>query len=140
MNVALMVGKKVKGRKRHIVTDTMGNILSVFVHAANIHDTMSGIIPATIACKKYKDLKGFCADAGYKKTFEDDVVYGLKLKVDISERIKPAFEILLKRWVIERTFGWLNNSRRLAKDYEITTSSAETMIRISHIHTLLKKL
>lgn len=59
--------------------------------------------------------------------------------VDISKRIKPEFEIPPKRWVVERTFAWMGNSRRLAKDFEITTDSAENWIRISHLHTLLKR-
>jgi putative transposase len=135
-----MVEKKIKGRKRHIVVDTMGNLLAVEVHAANIHDTKSGINAAIQAYQMFPGIKGFCGDGGYRKTFENDVYNELELSVDISERIKPGFEILPKRWIVERTFAWLGNSRRLSKDYEITTSSAETMIRISHLHTLLKRL
>ena len=73
----------------------MGNLLSIVVHAANIHDTKSGIL-----CTKQE----LCRD------------------VDISEKIKPhQWEKLPWRWVVERTFGWLNHSRRLSKDYEIGT-------------------
>jgi len=132
-------GKKVKGRKRHIVVDTMGNLLSVTVHAANIHDTKSGIGPASLAVLYYPTIEKFCGDEGYRKSFEDDVSNELGLHVNISERISPKFEILPKRWVVERTFAWLGNSRRLSKDYEITTVSAVAMIQISHIHTLLKR-
>jgi len=129
----------VKGRKRHIVTDTMGNLLAVNVHAANIHDTKAGIEPAKAACKKYPSIKGFCADAGYRKTFVLLVLTILGLFVDISERITPKFEILPKRWVVERTFAWANHSRRLSKDYEIKTVYAENMFMISHLHTLIKR-
>lgn len=132
-------GKKIKGRKRHIVVDIMGNILAVCVHAANIHDTKSGIIPAKQAYALYPTLESFCGDDGYRKSFEENVSSTLGLEVDISKRIKPTFEILPKRWVVERTFSWLNHSRRLSKDYEITTSSEEAIIMISHIHTLLKR-
>ena len=97
-----------KGRKRHIVTDTMGNLLAVRVHAANVHDTKSGIEPAKEAVKKYPTIKGFCADAGYRKTFVLLVHIVLGLFVDISERINQGFEILPKRWVVERTFAWVN--------------------------------
>ena len=128
-----------KGRKRHIVTDTMGNLLAVNVHAANIHDTKAGIEPAKAACKKYPSIKGFCADAGYRKTFVLLVLTILGLFVDISERITPKFEILPKRWVVERTFAWANHSRRLSKDYEIKTVYAENMFMISHLHTLIKR-
>jgi len=64
----------------------------------------------------------------------------LGCRVDISERIKPQFEVLPKRWIVERTFGWASNSRRLSKDYEISVESAEAMFQISHLHTLLRKL
>jgi len=133
-------GKKTKGRKRHIVVDTMGNLLAVEVHAANIHDTKSGINPATRAFKKYPTIEKFCGDAGYRKSFEEDVKKILGLTVDIVMRITPEFSILPKRWIVERTLSWLNPSRRLSKDYEITITSAETMIKISHMHTLLRRM
>ena len=120
------------------MTDTAGNLLAVQVHAANLHDTTSGGGVAGQAVARYPGIAGFCGDAGYRKTFEGEVG-ALGLKVDISERIKPGFEILPKRWVVERTLGWMTHSRRLSKDYEILTGSAETMVRISHLHTLLKR-
>ena len=61
-----MTGEKTKGRKRHIVVDTMGNMLAVSVHAANIHDTKAGISPAAKAFKKYPTIKKFCGDDGYR--------------------------------------------------------------------------
>jgi putative transposase len=117
----------------------MGNLLAVTVHAANIHDTKSGISPAMRAFMKYKTIKKFCGDEGYRKSFEEAVLEQLGLCVDISKRIKPEFEVLPKRWIVERTFAWMGHSRRLSKDYEIRTDSAETMVRISHLHTLLKR-
>jgi len=73
--------------------------------------------------KKYPSLQGVCADAGYRKTFEAAGA-DLGRTVDISERIKSAGgQILPKRWRVERTFGWMNGSRRLSKDYEITTNT-----------------
>ena len=88
---------------------------------------------------KYSSIKGFCADAAYRKTFVLLVLLFLGLFVDIVERIKPEFEILPKRWVVERTIAWANNSRRLSKDYEIKTEHAENMFMISHLHTLLRR-
>ncbi len=131
--------KKVKGRKRHIVVDTMGNLLAVTVHAANIHDTKSGINPAKKAYEKYPTIQKFCGDNGYRKSFEADVLAQLGLSVDISKRIKPEFEILPLRWRVERTFSWSGYSRRLSKDYEIKTIHEENMFMISHLHTLLKR-
>lgn len=132
-------GKKVKGRKKHIVVDIMGNLLAIKVHAANIHDTKSGIIPASLACRNYPTIEKFCGDAGYRKSFEQAVFERFSISVDISKRIKPEFEILPKRWVVERTFAWSDNSRRLSKDYEIKTIYAENMFIISHLHTLLRR-
>lgn len=119
----------------------MGNLLAVIVHAANIHDTKAGISPAHQAFQRYPSIEKFCADAGYRGTFVLDVDEILGLGVDITEKIKPhEWEKLPWRWIVERTFAWLNNSRRLSKDYEITTSSAEALVKISHFHTLLKRL
>ena len=121
--------------------DVLGCLLSVTVHAANIHDTKGGISTAKQAYERYPSIKKFCADAGYRGTFVSDVKQQLGLDVDISEKIKPhQWEKLPWRWVVERTFSWLNHSRRLSKDYEISVSSAVTMVIISHSHTLLKRL
>ena len=117
----------------------MGNLLAIKVHAANIHDTKAGVIPAIKAKKKYMTIKNFCADGGYRKTFIILTFFFLGLFVDIVKRTKSEFEILPKRWVIERTFAWANYSRRLSKDYEIKTENAENMFMISHLHTLLRR-
>lgn len=119
----------------------MGNLLAVVVHAANIHDTKYGIFAAKQAYEHYASIDKFCADAGYRGTFVMDIKETFGLDVDISEKIKPhEWEKLPWRWVVERTFGWLNHSRRLSKDYEIAVSSAEAIVKISHAHTLLKRL
>jgi hypothetical protein len=74
-----------------------------------------------------------------RKSFEENVLSEFGLGVDISARINPGWEVLPKRWVVERTFSWMNNSRRLSKDYEITTQSEEVFVMISHLHTLLRR-
>ena len=103
----------------------MGNLLAVVIHAANIHDTKAGMLAAEPACLHWPGLKRICADAGYRGTFVRELKERFSLEVDISEKIKPhAWEKLPWRWVVERTFAWLNNSRRLSKDYEISISSA----------------
>ena len=136
-----MAAKKIKGRKRHIVVDTMGNLLSVHVHAANIHDTKSGIWPARKALAIYPGIKGFCADAGYGGTFERKMLEIFNLEVHVLKRTRDAkWKVLPKRWIVERTFAWLNNYRRLSKDFEINVSSSEAMIKIAFSHLLLKRL
>ena len=121
--------------------DVLGCLLSIVVHAANIHDTKSGISTAKRAYERYPSIQKFCADAGYRGTFVSDLKEQLDLAVDISEKIKPhQWEKLPWRWIVERTLSWLNHSRRLSKDYEISVSSAVAMVIISHFHTLLKRL
>ncbi|MDR1364406.1 MAG: transposase, partial [Oscillospiraceae bacterium] len=78
-------------------------------------------------------------DEAYCNYFKFFFDFNRNIRIDISKQIKPKFEILPKRWRVERTFAWLNNSRRLSKDYEIRISNAETMCIISHFHTLLKR-
>ena len=133
--------EKTKGGKRHIDVDVIGNLLAVEVHAANIHDTKAGILVAKPSYERYPSIQRFCADAGYRGTFVQKVQEILSLNVDISEKIKPhQWQKLPWRWVVERTIGWFNQSRRLSKDYEITIASAVTMVKLSHLHTLLKRL
>jgi hypothetical protein len=99
-NVALMGGKKVKGRKRHIVTDTQGHLLHVKVHAANTHDTVAGCQVFKETIDKYPSLEGVCADEGYRKTMENFVTDVLEKTIEISKRIKNEWTILAKRWVV----------------------------------------
>lgn len=132
-------GKKIKGRKRHTVTDTMGNLLMVKVHAANIHDTVAGEAVLKAALARYPSIKGCAADAGYRKTFVN-ALKSIGIPVDIIEKIIPkVWTVLPISWIVERTFGWSCHSRRLSKDFEISTVSAENMFMISHIATLLRR-
>lgn len=140
MNEALMGEKKVKGRKRHIVTDIEGHLLHVKVHAANIHDTKSAPDVLDRALEKFPSIKGFSADEGYKGTTAAHVEKGMGLKIEISKKIKDQWAILAKRWVVERTFSWINNFRRMAKDFEISTCSAENFIRIASFKLMLDRL
>jgi putative transposase len=102
MIVAMIEAKKVKGRKRHIVVDTLGNLLEIVVHAANMHDTKAAHFVLSKVAKKYPTIEGFSGDAGYRKTALEFVEKGLKLKMHISTKIKDAFAILPIRWIVER--------------------------------------
>lgn len=134
-----MVEKKIKGRKRHICVDILGNLLEVHVHAANISDTIKGAEICKRTSKKYASIKAFSADAGYRGTTVRFVEDTLKLAITISEKIKDTFTILKKRWIVERTFSWLQGFRRLSKDYEILTASEENFVRIAMIKITLAK-
>lgn len=85
-------------------------------------------------------LEKFCGDASYRGTFVERTEKIMRLMVDITEKTEKGEEILPKRWIVERSFAWLNFSRRLSKDYEITVNFEENMIKISHTHTLLRRL
>ena len=124
-------GKKIKGRKRHIVVDTLGHLIHVMIHAANVHDSKAGCDVLAGARDKCPTLEAFSGDAGYRGTAVDFVEKTLGLKLHISKKIKDTFAVLPMRWVVERTFAWLGNYRRLSKDYEILTLTAENMVRIA---------
>ncbi|MDR3185854.1 MAG: transposase [Christensenellaceae bacterium] len=128
-----------KGRKRHIVVDTEGHLLHIKVHAANIHDTVAGGDVFREATLKYPGLRGVCGDNGYRGTFVDFVTKTLQKFVEISKKISQGWVILAKRWIVERTFGWLNHFRRLSKDYEISVKSAENIVTIAHIMILIQR-
>jgi putative transposase len=134
-----MAEKKIKGRKRHIVTDTQGNLLHVNVHAANIHDTIAGPDVLAEAFKKHPTIQGVSADAGYRGTTVNFIT-SVGKTVAIALNLAHTWTILKKRWVVERTFSWLNGSRRLSKDYEISLSASANFVRISHIFTLISRM
>ncbi len=132
-------GKKIKGRKRHIVVDTLGNLIHVIVHAANTHDTKARGEVLKAAAQKYQSLEAFSGDAGYRGTCVDFVEQVLGLKLHISEKITDRFAVLPMRWVVERTFAWLGNYRRLSKDYETLAMTAENMVRIAMLRITIAK-
>ncbi len=115
-------------------------MLFIKVHAANIHDTKIGGQIFESALKKYPTLKGACFDAGYRGTTVEYVKNVLGKIAEISSRITDKWAVLPVRWVVERTLSWLNSSRRLAKDFEISVSSEENFVMISHITMLLKRI
>lgn len=110
------------------------------MHAANIHDTTIRGQIFESALKEYPTLEGACFDAGYRGTTVNYVKNILGKIAEISLRIVEEWSVLPVRWVVERTFSWLNSTRRLAKDFEISISSSENFIMISHIMLLLKRL
>ena len=135
-----MAEKKIKGRKRHIATDTMGNILYVKVHSADIHDTISGPDICYQTFRHYSSIRAFSADAGYRGTTYDFVTQDLKMKMDIALKDPHQFTILKKRWIVERTFAWFGGSRRLSKDFEVLPRVSENVIRITMFALLIKRL
>jgi putative transposase len=159
--------KKVKGRKRHIVVDTLGMLLKVKVHEANINDKKGGKLLLYSIKDYFSRLKKIFADGGYigidkwvyvntgldfeviKRT-DNDIILSLErndnqftLFDDLKEnciKVSDGFQILPFRWIVERTFSWFNKFRRLSKDYERVPSTTESFCYISMIRLMLNRL
>jgi transposase len=134
-------GKKVSGRKRHVLVDTLGLILVVVVHAANIQDRAGGRLVLEKLGTRFRRLKRIWVDGGYAGAFVDLARRAFGRMVEIVKRSDlHQFIVLPKRWVVERTFGWFGKYRRLSKDYETLPSSSETMIYLAMINLMLHRL
>lgn len=135
--------KRVKGRKRHIVTDTQGLLLALLVHAANIQDN-HGAVPLLAALRQtFPKLQHIFADRVYRGDKLRNAVAALgRWTIDIVTRSEHVgtFKPEPKRWVIERTLAWLGRNRRLAKDFEATLASAEAWVLIASIRQLSRRL
>jgi putative transposase len=135
-------GKRVKGHKRHVLTDTVGNMLNVVVSAANVSDTAGGKLVLTKIFDSFPTLKKIWADGGYKEGLVIWVKETLQAVLEIVKRDpdQKGFVVQTKRWVVERTLAWLNNYRRLSKDYERLLVNSEAMIYLASIRTMLKRV
>lgn len=135
-------GKKVKGRKRHIVVDTLGHLLEVVVHAANTQDRDGAkLVLSKLSATTKATLQKLWADGAYAGQLIDWVQEHLDAVLEIVQRDpdQKGFVVLHRRWVVERTFAWFGRYRRLSKDYEQLTASSEAMIYLASIHTMLKR-
>ena len=135
-------GKKIKGRKRHIVVDTLGLILVLVVHAANIQDRDGAKLVLAKLVGKFPRLKRIWADGGYAGQLIEWARQVGHWILDIVKRSDEVtgFQVLPKRWIVERTFAWFGRYRRLSKDYETLTQSSESMIYLAMIHLMLRRL
>ena len=136
-------GKKIKGRKRHIITDTIGFLIGFVIHAANIQDRDGAPHVLKSIRHTHPWLRHVFADGGYS---------GPKLRgklekigcwtMEIVKRSDKAigFEVIPRRWVVERTFAWLGRCRRLAKDWEKSILSAESWLLIAHIKLITRRI
>ena len=136
-------GKKINGRKRHIVVDTVGNLLEVVVHAAGVQDYHGAKQVFSKLIETVSSLKKVWADGIYIKAGLVEWVWEtFQIILEIVERPpdQVGFQVLPRRWVVERTFAWLGRYRRLSKDYERCSLSSEGVIYIASIHTMLKRI
>jgi putative transposase len=136
-------GKRIKGRKRHIVTDTQGFLLAVLVHQANIQDP-HGAVPLLRALRKsFPKLTHIFADRVYRgPQLQGAIADCGPWTIEIVERPPgvKGFQLLPRRWVVERTFAWLGRSRRLAKDFEATIASATAWLLLANLRLLSRRL
>ena len=135
-------GKKVKGRKQHIVTDTLGLLLVVLVHAANVHDSKAAQDVIARLKGRFDRLSKIFADGGYRGELIDNVkrMFGWVIDIVLRSDQRSNFVVLPKRWVVERTFAWFESYRRLSKDYEYLTDTSETMIQLAMIRLMLNRI
>ncbi len=137
-------GKKIKGKKRHILVDTLGLLMHAIVHPADIQDRDGGVLVLSTLFGAYPFLLKLFADAAYQgPQFAQAVAKRLPgLAVEIVKRSDKAkgFEVLPMRWVVERTLAWLNRCRRLAKDVENLTDNALAFLRLASIRLMLRRL
>lgn len=136
-------GKKIKRRKRHIVVDTLGLMVGLMVHAADIQDRDGAPAVLKTVLKRWPSLRHIFADGGYAGPKLREALQKIAaLTLQIVKRTDKAkgFEVLPRRWVVERTFAWLGRCRRLAKDWEKSIASAEAWITIAHIRVLTRRL
>jgi putative transposase len=136
-------GKKITGRKRHIVVDTLGLLLAVVVHAADIPDYDGARLVFIKLREGFGRLKVVWGDGAYGKSGLPEwtrQTFGWILQTVLRPVQVKGWVLLPKRWIAERTFAWLGRYRRHSKDYEGTTQSSEAMIYISMIHLMTRRL
>lgn len=124
-----------------MLVDTQGLILKTFVTAANLNDREGLLGILTESQLKFPRLQKIWADAGYAGGAMRDVVQlDHKIDLEISKRPQQRFEIVPRRWVVERTIAWINKYRRLSKDYEYRTTTSESMIYMAGIRNMLRRI
>lgn len=134
-------GKKVNGRKRHILVDTLGLLLAVWVSAANQADSQAAAILLWDATQQDQQPLQHCwVDQGYKGERLQRIGAGLGVTVEVVQRTASGFVVQPRRWVVERTFAWLGKQRRLSKDYERLPEVSEAQIYLAMISLMLKRL
>jgi len=136
-------GKKIKGRKRHIVTDTLGLLVGAVVHAADIQDRDGASAVLASIRHSFPWLRHVFADGGYAgKKLKGALTRTGQWTIEIVKRsdVAKGFVLLPRRWVVERTFAWLNRNRRLAKDVEATIKSAEAWLFMASVQLMTRKL
>ena len=135
-------GKKAKGRKRHIVVDTMGMLLVVVVHAANKHHSKGAHHVLEKLNEQFYTLVKVFADGGYRGELIEKVKLKFNFILEVIMRTdkEDTFKVLPKRWIVERTFVWFESYRRLRKDFKYQTDTAETIVQLAMIKLMINRI
>jgi transposase len=137
-------GKKIKGKKRHILVDTQGLLIHAIVHGADIQDRDGGVLLMATLFGAFPFLLRLYADGGYQgpqfQAARKQTVANVNVEIVNRSDGAEGFAVLPKRWIVERTFAWLNRCRRLAKDWECLTQKALAFLQLASIRLMLRKL
>lgn len=134
-------GKQIKGRKRHIFVDTQGLLLKVFVTEANYQEGTVASWLITFLATLCPRLAYIWADRAYRGRFEEVAHQaGLDVEIVTPEPGQKGFQVQPRRWVVERTFAWLSNYRRLSKDYEQWVETSDATIYAAMTHLMVRRL
>lgn len=137
-------GKKVTGRKRHILVDTLGLVMSVVVHPANVQDRDGAQLLLAKIAGHFSRLLVIWGDGGYSGQLIEWVsrLFESRVRLEIVPKLEGQheFTVLRWRWIVERTFGWLGRFRRLSKDYEALPETSESWIRVAMVGLMLRRL
>ena len=136
-------GKKIKGKKRHLVVDTLGLILNMVVHPADIQDRDGALVVLDSRTRRlFRFLETIFADGAYGGRKLRRAMADAAWRIELVKRSAQAkgFDVSPRRWVVERTIAWINHCRRLAKDYENLNRTAIAFIRLASIRLMLRGL
>lgn len=135
--------KKVKGIKRHVIVDKNGFLLAIMVTVANVHDSKAVELLMRTLSYFLIPIKVILADGGYRGEVIEQVKnrFGYLINVVMrNDEKKTKFKPISKRWIVERTFSWLDNDRRLCRNYELLMENSEQIVKLSAIKNLLNKI
>lgn len=135
-------GKKVKGRKRHLLVDTLGLVLLVWMSAADVQDRDAAQAVLPLAAHDYPTLQKAWADGAFQGQQVQKVAQESGIALEVVKRSDKSrgFVVQARRWIVERTFGWLNRERRLSKDYERHEASSEAFIHLGMMRLMLRRV
>lgn len=135
-------GKKVTGRKRHILVDTLGLLIAVVVHSAAVQDRDGGrLVLDRAQMHDRKRLQLIWADQGYAGEFVEwaEGEFNVEVAIVSKKQGQQGFEVLPRRWVVERTLAWLTRQRRLARDYERVVAHSEAFVHVAMISLMIRR-